>query len=74
MRKGQQTVLSAKLSPANSMSGLKITNGGDPTNKSVIEDHFKDNDSLHEMNPNHRRHKSNRIVKPIASSAAMRAN
>lgn len=51
---------SAKLSPANSLSGLKMT-GGDPTNKSVIEDNFKDNDSLNGVNK-HRRHKSNRGV------------
>lgn len=67
--KGQQTVLSAKLSPANSMSGLKYTGGpADPTNKSVVEDSsFKDNDSLHQMNQ-HRRHRSNKLIRPVVAA------
>lgn len=48
--KQNKTNFSAKLSPTNSMSGLKANGkngGGDPTNHSVVEEnHFKDNDSL----------------------------
>ena len=62
----QQTMQSAKLSPANSLNGLKITIG-DPTNKSVIDDNFKDNDSLHQMG-NHQKIKSNRVIRPIAGA------
>lgn len=42
----KHSMLSAKISPSNSLVGLRATN--DPSNKSVIEEnHYKDNDSLH---------------------------
>ena len=50
----KHSMLSAKISPSNSLAG--ITRGQDPTNRSVIEENFKDDDSIHKMN--HRRHKS----------------
>ena len=50
-------MLSAQISPNNSLVG---TQGKDPTNKSVIEENFKDNDSMHELKKRHK----HRIVKP----------
>jgi len=45
------------MSPNNSLVG---TRAGDPTNKSVVEDNFKDNDSLHDV----KKKPKHRIVKP----------
>lgn len=50
----KHSMMSAKISPTNSLAG--ITRGQDPTNRSVIEENFKDDDSMHQMN--HKRHKS----------------
>jgi hypothetical protein len=53
----KHSMMSAKISPTNSLVGLK--GNQDPTNRSVIEENFKDNDSMHKMN--HRRHKSKQL-------------
>ena len=50
-------MMSAKISPTNSLVGLKGIS--DPTNRSVIEGDFNENDSMHKMN--HRRHKSKQL-------------
>jgi hypothetical protein len=50
-------MMSAQISPNNSLAG---THAGDPTNKSVIEDNFKDNDSMHDI----RKKPKHRIIKP----------
>lgn len=52
----KHSMVSAKISPTNSLAG--ITRGQDPTNRSVIEENFKDDDSMHQMN--HRKLKSKR--------------
>jgi len=53
-------MLSAQISPNNSLVG---THAGDPTNKSVIEDNFKDNDSM--LEGGRKKHNKHRVVKPI---------
>jgi hypothetical protein len=50
-------MLSAQISPNNSLVG---TQAKDPTNKSVIEDNFKDNDSMLDLKKRHK----HRIIKP----------
>lgn len=37
--------MSAKISPTNSLAG--ITREQDPSNRSVIQENFKDDDSMH---------------------------
>jgi len=53
----KHSMMSAKISPSSSLVGMK----GDPTNKSVVEENFQDNDSMQGINHKHK----HRIVKPL---------
>lgn len=61
----KHSMMSAKISPSNSLVGMRGAISNDPTNKSVIEENFKDNDSLHDMKNNRKHKQHHRIIKPL---------